>query len=67
LPTWCNPEWRDDDIFKLSKTELDKVKLRVAVACGARYRSNVGGKFGLEVGGVQPLDPEVPQHCNVRC
>ena len=61
LPAWCKNDWDDNDLFKLSVPELDALKLRVAVCLGCRYRGNVRGDFGLEVGGMKLLDPEAPE------
>jgi hypothetical protein len=40
---------------------LDVLKLRVAVCIKARYKGNVNGDYGLEVGGTKPLDPEASE------
>ena len=61
LPSWCNPQWQDDDLFKLTNPELDTLKLRVAVCVKARYKGNVSGDFGMEVGGTKPLIPEASE------
>ena len=37
-----NPEWKPEDIFKLSKMELERLKLHVAKTLECKYR-NVGG------------------------
>lgn len=62
LPTWCRPEWQDDDIYSLSKPELDGLKLKVAVCVQARYKANASRDYGLEVAGQTPLDPTVLKH-----
>jgi hypothetical protein len=62
LPHWCRPGWDDDDIYKLSVPELGALKLRVAVAVGARYKGNSSPQltsFGHETGGTKALDPKV--------
>ena len=55
LPAWARTDWDDDDLFKLTPPELDVLKLRVAVCIKARYKGNVNGDNGLEVGGTKPL------------
>ena len=57
-PIWCKPDWDDDDLFKVTPLEMDTIKLRVAVCIKARYKTNVQGHFGMEVGGTKPLDPK---------
>ena len=61
LPAWCKNDWDDNDLFKLSVPDLDALKLRVAVCIKARYKGNVNGVYGLEVGGMKPLDPEASE------
>ena len=61
LASWCKSDWQDDDLFKLTPPELDVLKLRVAVCIKARYKGNVNGDYGLEVGGMKPLDPEASE------
>ena len=61
LPAWTKKDWDDNDLFKLSVPELEVLKLRVAVCLKCRYKSNVSGDFGLEVGGMKPLDPEASE------
>ena len=61
LASWCKSDWQDDDLFKLTHPELDVLKLRVAVCIKARYKGNVNGDYGLEVGGTKPLDPEASE------
>ena len=61
LASWCKSDWQDDDLFKLTPPELDVLKLRVAVCIKARYKGNVNGDYGLEVGGTKPLDPEASE------
>ena len=38
-PSWVNPKWEDDDIFKLSKVEIDTWKTRIATTLGLRWRA----------------------------
>ena len=50
-----NPEWKPEDIFKLSKMELERLKLHVAKKLECKYR-NVGGAplnwaYAQDVGG----------------
>ena len=61
VPSWCKKDWQDDDLFKLTSPELDALKLRVAVCVKARYKGNVTGDFGMEVGGTKPLTPEASE------
>ena len=61
LASWCKSDWQDDDLFKLTPPELDVLKLRVAVCIKARYKGNVNGDYGLEVGGTKLLDPEASE------
>jgi hypothetical protein len=61
LPAWAKTDWDDNDLFKLSVPELEVLKLRVAVCLKCRYKGNVSGDFGLEVGGMKPLDPEASE------
>jgi len=61
LASWCKSDWQDDDLFKLSVPELEVLKLRVAVCLKCRYKGHVNGDFGLEVGGMKPLDPEASE------
>ena len=35
---WLTPEWADDDIFKLSKVDVDTWKNRIANVMGLRWR-----------------------------
>ena len=39
-PHWCNPDWKDDDIFLLSKVEGDTWKTRIANVLKFRWRGN---------------------------
>ena len=59
LPQWTNPQWQDDDIFKLSKMDIDTWKVRVATAVGVRWRSqglNQGQlPWALPVAGTEPI------------
>ena len=57
VPSWCKRDWQDDDLFKLTSPELDALKLRVAVCVKARYKGNITGDFGMEVGGTKLLTP----------
>ena len=57
LPSWCIPDWRDDDIFSKNPMELNNIKQRVAVVVGCRYRSHKSVAFGSTVAGITPLDP----------
>ena len=63
LPAWCQPEWKDDDIFLLSKIDADLWKTRVATVVKCRWRGNVPHNTALpwahEVAGVQPITPEL--------
>ena len=61
LPAWTKKDWDDNDLFKLSVPELEVLKLRVAVCLKCRYKGHVNGDFGLEVGGMKPLDPEASE------
>ena len=61
MPSWCKSDWHDDDLFKLTNPDLDALKLRVAVCTKARFKGNVSGDFGMEVGGTKPLNPEASE------
>jgi hypothetical protein len=61
VPSWCNPKWEDDDLFKLTVPEMESPKIRVAVATKARYKKNASCEFALEVGDTKPLNPEASE------
>ena len=61
-PTWVNPDWLDDDIFKLSKLDIDMWKTRVATTLGYRYKlpGIQGGSnpYAKAVGGLEPISQD---------
>ena len=63
LPNWVTAKWEDNDIFKLSKVEIDEWKTRVAAAIGCRWRGfglQVGQRpYALPVAGTQPISEQV--------
>ena len=54
-PSWVNPEWQDDDIFKLSSPELLNLKTKVAaVMKTVRYQNqNSTAEFAHETCGLE--------------
>ena len=58
LQQWCNPDWKDDDIFLLSKVDADVWKTRVATVVRCRWRGgnphNTSVPWAYEVAGVAP-------------
>ena len=60
---WINPDWKDDDIFLLSKVDADEWKVRVASAVKCRWRGtnphNTSRPWALEVAGVKPITAEL--------
>ena len=61
-PTWVNPEWLDDDIFKLSKIDIDVWKTRVAATLGYCWRGfgiqERSSPFAKAVGGLEPTSQD---------
>ena len=60
-PSWVNPEWQDDDIFKLSKIDIDMWKTRVATTLGYRWRLpgiKASNPFAKAVGGLEPISQD---------
>ena len=61
-PAWVNPEWCDDDIFKLSKLDIDMWKTRVATTLGYRWRmagiQETSKPFAKAVAGVAPISQD---------
>ena len=61
------PEWEDNDLFKLSKMERDRLKQQVAKSLGIHWQSgstistSLGIKWAHEVGGIQPISPETAE------
>ena len=59
---WINPDWKDDDIFLLSKIDADEWKARVASVVKCRWRGanphNTSRPWALEVAGVKPITAE---------
>ena len=62
-PVWVNPDWKDDDIFVLSKIDIDQWKVRVAAAAKCRWRGpnphNTATPFAQQVAGVTPISETV--------
>ena len=60
---WVNPDWKDDDIFLLSKIDVDQWKTRVAAAVKCRWRGvlphNTSNPFAQQVAGVAPISETV--------
>ena len=58
-PSWINPNWNDDDIFSLSKPEIDIWKIRVASVLKCRWRTQVptiaAYPWAEEVAGSPPI------------
>ncbi len=55
-PSWLNPLYSDEDIFSLSKIELDQMKVRVSHLLKCRWRNVCKEEpFALEVAGVEPM------------
>ena len=63
VPPWVNPDWKDDDIFLLSKVEADTWKTRVATVLKCRWRGttpfNTQLPFAHEVAGVTPITEDL--------
>lgn len=56
VPAWVNPQWRDDDLFALTKPELDVMKARAAEVMSFHWRGvHVDKPYAMEVAGVAPL------------
>ena len=60
MPTqsWCNSNWKDDDIFDLSHTDLESMKMKVAVTCKIKFRQARQGEYCLPVAGALALDAD---------
>ena len=56
--SWVNHNWKDDDIFDLSHTDLEAMKMRVAVTCKIKFRQAKQGEYGLPVAGAPALDAD---------
>ena len=61
-PTWLNPGWLVDNIFKLSRIDIDMWKARVATTLGYRWRMlGVQGSsdpFAKAVGVLEPISQD---------
>ena len=61
-PTWVNTEWLDDDIFKLSKLDIDTRETRDAATSGYRWRGfgvqEKSSPFARAVGGLEPISQD---------
>ena len=60
-----NPDWKPEDIFKLSKLELDRLKGHVATKLECKWKNATGGPFtwtyALPVGGTPAFTEESAQ------
>ena len=59
-----NPDWKDNDLFKVSKIERDRIRQHVAKSLGFPIRASGAGVSGslniawaLEVSGIAPFTP----------
>ena len=61
-PTWVNTEWLGDDIFKLSKLDIDLWKTKVATTLGYRWRGfgvqEKSSPWAKAVGGLEPISQD---------
>ncbi len=62
-PSWVQPDWKDDDIFTLAKTQLDHMKLRVASMLKCRYKVVCASQpYAEDVAGIMAIDDRVLLH-----